>query len=287
MTARALRLAVMAAVLSLAAGGIGRAQDAPPVKDGLPEAIANGMGEARDLFRRGKYEEAAKRFHQYENELKYPVAVSQECFFGEAECYRLLKEYPRAADVYSELLKRFSETLYREQVLQHLFEIAFYWLEDTKAEMKAAAEAGEGKRPPMTLKVPQRDKSKPTFGQERRALGLLAEVRAADRNGPLAERCLFAVAAVKFFRHEYGAAGRLYEELVDGHPSSALAYPALKYAVLAKGQARGSLDRHEEVRKLVERARREYPAQAEADAEFFQRQLNTIEAEEKKEEKKK
>jgi hypothetical protein len=282
MTARAHRLATMAAALSLAVGALAPAQDAPPVKDGLPEAISNGMAEARDLFRRGKYEEAAKRFHQFENELKYPVAVSQECFFVEAECYRLLKEYPRAADVYSELLKRFSETLYREQVLQHLFEIANYWLEDTRTEMKAARDAGEGRRPPLELRLPQRDKSKPTFGQERKALAILGLVRAADTNGPLADRCLFTQAAVKFFRNEYAVAGHLYEELADGYPRSALAYPALKYALLAKLHARGALDRGAEVRKLVERARREYPAEAAADAEFFERQLKQVEALEKK-----
>jgi tetratricopeptide (TPR) repeat protein len=282
MTARVLRLAAMAATLSLAAGPLGRAQDTPPVKDRRAEVIAVGVAEARDLFRHGKYEEAAKRFHQFENELKFPVAVSQECFFTEAECYRLLKEYPRAADVYTEMLKRFPETLYREQVLPHLYEIACYWLENTQAEMKAARDAGEGKRPPVTLRLPQQDKSKPTFGQERKALALLGVVRSADVNGPLAERCLFTQAAVKFFRNEYGAAGHLYEELADAYPRSVLAYPALKYAILAKSHARGALDRREELRKLVERARRDYPAQAKADAEFFERQLKQVEMEEEK-----
>jgi tetratricopeptide (TPR) repeat protein len=281
MIARAHRLAAMAAALSLAAGAVGRAQDGPPVKDGLPEVIAVGVAEARDLFRHGKYEEAAKRFHQFENELKFPAEVSQECFFSEAECYRLLKEYPRAADIYAEMLKRFSETLYREQVLQRLYEIATYWLEDTRAEMKQAKGAGDGPRP-VIMHVPQWDRSKPAFGQERRALALLGLVRSADSHGPLADRCLFTAGGVKYFRHEYGAAGHCFEDLLDGYPRSALAYPALKYAVLSKVQAQGGLGRHEEVRKLVERAQRDYPAQAAADAEFFAQQMKLVEAQEKK-----
>jgi hypothetical protein len=281
MAAQPLRLAAVAMTLSLAAGAVGRAQDVPPAQYGAAEAVAVGVAEARDLFRHGKYEEAAKRFHQFENEIKYPPEISQECFFSEAECYRLLKEYPRAVDVYAEMLKRFSETLYREQVLQQLYDIATYWLEDTRAEVKQAKEAGEGKRPPLSLHWPQRDHSKPA-GQERRALAVLALVRAADLKGPLADRCLFTQGGVKYFRHEYGAAGHCFEDLVDYHPQSPLAYPALKYAVLSKAQARGVLDRGAEVRKLVERARREYPAQAAADAEFFAQQLKQIEAQEKK-----
>ncbi len=280
MTARTLRLAAMAAALSLAAGAAGRAQDVPPAQFGKAEAVAVGVAEARDLFRHGKYEEAAKRFHQFENELKFPAEVSQECFYSEAECYRALKEYPRAVDVYAEMLKRFPETLYREQVLQHLYDIATYWLEDTRAEMKQAKEAG-GQRPPLSLHWPQRDKSKPG-GQERRALAVLALVVAADLHGPLADRCLFTQGGVKFFRHEYGAAGHCFEDLLDYHPQSPLAYPALKYAMLSKAQARGVLDRGAEVRKLAERARREYPAQAAADAEFFAQQLKQVEAQEKK-----
>jgi tetratricopeptide (TPR) repeat protein len=282
MTARALRLAAIAAALSFGPGAAARAQDTPPVKDGLPEAVAVGVAEARDLFRHGKYPEAAQRFRQYQNELKYPVEVSQECFFSEAECYRLQKEYPRAADVYAEMLKRFPETLYREQALQHLFDVATYWLEDTRAEMKQAKEAGEAKRGPLYVRLPQRDKSKPAVGQERRALAVLSLVRAADLHGPLADRCLFTQGGVKFFRHEYGAAGHCFEDLADYYPRSALAYPALKYAVLSKAQARGVLDRREEVRKLVERARRDFPAQAAADAEFFAEQLKQVEAQEKK-----
>jgi tetratricopeptide (TPR) repeat protein len=281
MTARALRLAAIVAALSLAAGG--RAQEAVRDAGELPEALATKMDEARDLFRRGKYEEAAKLFHQFENELHYPVAVSQECFYSEAECYRLLKEYPRAADLYAELLKRFSETLYREQVLQHLYDIANYWLDDTRAEMKQAKETeAEGKRQLVSIRVPQRDRSKPTFGQERKALALLGLVRAADLNGPLADRCLFTQGGVKYFRREFGGAGHCFEDLVDHYPHSPLAYPALKYAVLAKAQARGALDRPQEVRKLVERARRDYPAQAQADGQFFERQLKQIAEEEKK-----
>jgi len=184
-------------------------------------------------------------------------------------------------DVFAELLKRFPDTLYREQVLQHLYEIATCWLEETRAEMKQAKEPGDGKRPALSLRWPQRDKSKPA-GQERRALAVLALVRSADLHGPLADRCLFTQGGVKFFRHEYGAAGHCFEDLADYYPRSPLAYPALKYAVLSKAQARGALDRVGEVRKLVERARREYPTQAAADEEFFAQQLKQVEAQEKK-----
>jgi tetratricopeptide (TPR) repeat protein len=281
MTARALRLATIAAALAPAWGAVGSAQEAPPVKDRTAEVIAVGVAEARDLFRHGKYEEAAKRFHRFENELKFPVEVSQECFFSEAECYRLRKEYPRAADVYAELLKRFPDTLYREQVLGHLFVIANYWLEDTRAEMKAARPGAQGDQA-SPASLPPWDKSKPAFGRERRALNVLAEVRAADPNNPLAERCLFTLAAVKFFRNEFGAADHLYEELADYYPRSPLAYPALKYAALAKVQNRGALDRREELRKLVERARRDFPQQAKADSAFFERQVKQVEMEEKK-----
>jgi hypothetical protein len=180
------------------------------------------------------------------------------------------------------MLKRFPDTLYREQALEHLYDFACYWLEDTRAEMKAARAAEEGKPASPAARVPPWDKSKPAVGRERRALQVLAGVRSADPGGPLAERCLFTLASVKFFRNEYGAAGHLYEELADYYPRSPLAYPALKYAVLAKVHTRGALDRGEELRKLVERARRDFPQQAKADSEFFEQQVKQVEMEEKK-----
>ena len=116
-------------------------EDRPPA--GTPEAELAG---ARELFRRGAYGPAADIFESLGGSKKSSPAVVMEATFYEAESLRLQGRYPRAADLYSKLLKKFPASPYREQALQHLYAISDYWLDETREAMRQSVEVAKGKR---------------------------------------------------------------------------------------------------------------------------------------------
>src|SRR5207249_923176 len=107
------------------AGAARRRPEEKPPQPGTPEAKLAG---ARELFRRGDYAKAADLFHSLTDKSHLPEAVVLEATFYEAECQRVQGRYARAADVYVKLLKLSPSNPYREQAVQHLFDIANYWL---------------------------------------------------------------------------------------------------------------------------------------------------------------
>src|SRR5262249_3111561 len=91
---------------------------------------------AHDLFRRGDDAGAEKLFHKIAENKKNASTVAEEARYYEAECLRLQQEYPKAADTYNRLLNDFNLGVHREQAMERQFEIANYWLEDTRAEIR-------------------------------------------------------------------------------------------------------------------------------------------------------
>ena len=54
----------------------------------------------------------------------------------QAECYRQMEKYPDAVDTYHKMLVDFPGGAYRERACAHIFTIADYWLDDTRAEIQ-------------------------------------------------------------------------------------------------------------------------------------------------------
>jgi len=106
--------------------------EAPPLDPKSPEGRLAG---ARELFRRGDYKTAESIFHRLYRNQKNPLPVLEEARYYEAECLRLQGHYPKAADTYVDLLNKFDRTQYKEQALQHMYDIANYWLDDTRKQM--------------------------------------------------------------------------------------------------------------------------------------------------------
>ena len=136
------------------------------------------------------------------------------------ECLRLTGHYPRAADVYSGLLNKFPNSPYREQCVQHMFDIANFWLDDTRTEMRAEKERGENKRWFVWPNIFHWEKTKPFLDREGRAIEKLEQVRLHDINGPLADQSLFLCGVVKMYNENYRDADYYFSQIPARHPKA-------------------------------------------------------------------
>jgi outer membrane protein assembly factor BamD (BamD/ComL family) len=247
--------------------------DAAPT-EGSPSAELAG---ASELYRRGEYAEAEKVFREVAENTKISVSVAEEARFYEAECLRRQERYPRACDTYHKLLLDFPNGAYREQSVQRMFDIANYWLEDTRAEMKQYEEKDTGKRWFVVTPIVHFEKAKPFLDQEGRALEALERVRFNDVGGSLADKALFLAGSVKFYREDYRAADWAFTQLVEFYPNSKLAPQAVELGIISKHMGTGGSDydgrKVAEARQLINTGMRAYPTLAREKQDFLMKQL--------------
>jgi outer membrane protein assembly factor BamD (BamD/ComL family) len=197
-----------------------------------------------------------------------------------AECNRLQGYYPKAADLYVNLLNKFSHTPYREQAIQHMFDIANYWLDDTRAEMREYKEKREGKRWVVWPRFISFDRTKPFLDREGRAIEKLEQVRLHDGRGPLADHALFMCGVVKLFNEDYRNADTYFSEVANKHKDSPLAAKSVELAIYCKHMSTGGSDydgrKVAEARTLVQTAFDNYPSLAHEKRAFLLRQLDNI-----------
>jgi TolA-binding protein len=241
---------------------------------------ADQLQAAQEFFRRGDYAKAEKLCHQVADNKKNSPTVAEEARYYEAECLRLQQNYPKAADVYNQLLNDFHLGTHREQAMERIFEIANFWLEDTRDEIRREKEKKDGKRwLVMPASFVHTEKTKPLFDEEGRALEKLEQIVINDLNGSRADEALFLMGSVKFYREDYKEADRYFSQLVDYHPRSKFAPQAMEYAIIAKHLSTGGADydarKVAEARKYVDAALRNYVLPADKNA-FLERQLAGI-----------
>jgi outer membrane protein assembly factor BamD (BamD/ComL family) len=250
--------------------------EAPP-KPGSAEAELAG---AHELFRLGDYEKAARIFKRIANNTKNPVQICEEARYYEAESYRLDSYYPKAVDTYVKLLNDFPTGANREQSMQHIFEIANYWLDDTREAMRQERERKDGKRWVVWPHFVQFERSKPFLDEEGRAIDALEQVRYNDMVGPLADKALFLVGSVHFFNEDYKEADHYFSQLVEMHPNSSFATQAVELGIISKHLSTGGADydgrKVAEARILVHKALNNYKELAAQKSDFLTRQLAGI-----------
>jgi outer membrane protein assembly factor BamD (BamD/ComL family) len=251
----------------------------PETKPAQGTAAADLAG-GHVLYREGNFSEAEKIFHKVAENTKNPPPIAEEARYYEAESLRRQARYPKAADTYAKMLNDFPSGAYREQAVQHMFEIANYWLDDTRKQMEEYKEEREGKRWVVWPEFVHFEKTKPLLDEEGRALEKLEQVRYNDMTGPLADKALFLAGSVKFFRKEYKEAAFFYKQLVDMHKNSPLVEQALELAIISTQLSTGgpAYDGRgvAEARKLVDTALRSYPEFAHKKTDFLDRQLFSI-----------
>src|SRR5262245_39436307 len=229
------------------------------------EGVVGSMARARELYRKGEYAEAGDLYgriadNKGASDAKMPFVdkltgnspkpptnaaqIAEEARFYEAECLRLQQKYPSAADTYGRLLADFPSTAYREQALQHLFDISDYWLNDTRKRMKMSRENKDSWWSWVPTDVFHVDKTKPLFDEEGRAIEKLELVHYSDVSGGLGlgDKALFLAGSVKFFNEDYKNADYYFSQLHERHPNSPLAPQAVELAIMSKHLSTGGAD---------------------------------------------
>jgi outer membrane protein assembly factor BamD (BamD/ComL family) len=242
-------------------GGEGLVADTKPTT--VPERARADMAAGREAFRREDYDKAERHFLSVADDEKNPPGTVQEAMYYRAECLRLTGHYPTAADVYAGLLNKFPGTAYREQCVQHMFDIANYWLDDTREEMREDRERKDGKRYVVWPRFVSFEKAKPFLDREGRAIEKLEQVRLHDINGPLADQALFMCGVVKMYHENFREADYYFSQIPQRHPDSKLAAKSLELAIFCKHMSTGGADydgrKSAEARKMVQAALTSYP----------------------------
>jgi outer membrane protein assembly factor BamD (BamD/ComL family) len=232
---------------------------------------------AHEVFRHGDYSKAEDIYRGIADNTKNTAQVGEEARFYEAECMRLQGRYPKACDTYHKVLIDFPSGVYRDQAMQHMFDIADGWLNDTREEMDEVREKRDGKRWVVWPHFVQFDKTKPFLDEEGRALEALQQVRYSDMTGPLADKALFLCGSVHFFNEDYKEADQDFTQLVEMHPTSPLVEKAIELGIIAKHLSTGGSDydgrKVAEARQLVQTALNKYPELRAKKSDFLTRQL--------------
>jgi outer membrane protein assembly factor BamD (BamD/ComL family) len=234
--------------------------DKPPADS----KVAADMAGAHEYYRRGEYDKARRLFRAVADNEHNPPAVAEEARYYQAECLRQEGYYPDAADYFTKLLNDFPAGSYREQAMQHLFDIANYWLDDTRKEMRQDKEKADGKRWFVDQHfVNFLDKTRPHLDEEGHAIDKLEQVSVNAAGGPLGDKALFLMGSVKFFNEDYREADRNFSQLVESYPNSTFAPQAIELAIVSKNLSTGGSDydgrKVAEARRLVDIAFRNYP----------------------------
>lgn len=243
-----------------------------------PELQAK-LDTARRSFQNQEYGEAEKAYADILKDKKIPLNIAEEALFRKAEAQHAVNNLRDAAGTYRLQLKTYPSGQYSNQAARKLFDIALYWLKDTREEMEAAEEGKKswGIRPASWFNF---SKDKPFFEVERNALNCLEEIRLADMGGPLGEKATFYLATVNYFRKDYRMSDLYYTQLYENYPNSKLAPKAVKQAIICKQLCAGGTCYDcrdvEETRKLLDVAGRAYPELVAKDEEWLQRQLVSI-----------
>jgi TolA-binding protein len=247
---------------------------------GLPTLGGDFEG-ARLLFQEQEYAKAEPIFGKIADNKKNVVQVIEAARYYQAECLYKQSKYPAAGDRYLQLLNEFPSASHGEEARQRLFDIANYWLDETRDQMEKAKEVSEGKRwftPPLALV--HWETSKPFLDMEGHAVRMLEGVHMTDPRGPLGEKALFFLASVKFYRRSYVDADNYFYQLVTNYPNSPHAPSALKLSIICKEIATHGPDydgrKLQEARDLIETAKRTYPDLARGEDRFLDKQAVEI-----------
>jgi outer membrane protein assembly factor BamD (BamD/ComL family) len=256
---------------------------APPVAEPAVTVLGGDFEGAKLLFKEKDYVKAAPIFCAIADHAKNPYKVLEEARWFEAECYYEQAKYPDASSRYIQLVNSFPSGAHGELARKRLFDIANYWLDETRAQMEAAREKREGKRWMVwPLQPVHFEDSKPLLDIEGHAIRLLETVYMTNPRSPLAEKALFFLGSVKFYREDWKDADHYFYQLVLNCPNSVHAAKAMQLSILCKEIAQGGPDydgrRLQEARDLVKKAQATYPELARDSDQFLAKQMVQISA---------
>ena len=196
---------------------------------------------AEELFNKGEHHKAQTLFADIADNTQNAALLAEKARYMEAESLREQKKYPAAVASYNRLLQDFTFGAYRERACNQMYAIAYEWLEkDTLAEIEAEQ---SGKKVPWWQERPSMpnvlDSKRPLFDTEGEALKTLDNVQTHDGIGPNADRALFWLGYVNFYRGRFDESDHYFSQLVEMHKDSKLRPAALDMAIMAKNNSTG------------------------------------------------
>jgi tetratricopeptide (TPR) repeat protein len=250
----------------------------PPSEVELHEQCEHLLLEGQHYFRMGQYKTALNLFKKVA--AVFHDDMAEEACFSQAECLRMQQQLPAAAEAYVTLLNDYPCGRLRGQVVQRIFDIANYWLDDTREDMRRIREFQEGKRLFVLPQLWTMDPSKPFLREETRALELLEQIRCHDPLSPLAEKALFLAGSVHFYREDYQEADSCLSRLVEQFPESGLVASAVEMAIVAKELSLDSCQNKEakvqEVAQMLRKVLKDHPELGMMKQDFFGRHSNWL-----------
>jgi outer membrane protein assembly factor BamD (BamD/ComL family) len=268
--------------------------------DGLrhepPTDIFGGdFGKAKQLFSEKKYKEAEVIFGYIADSKKNLLQIQEAARYYQAECFFKMGQYPAAGDNYIALLDSFPSAAHGDTVRKRMFDIANYWLDETRDQMEESRAVQEGKASwmaatlasmrmyPWSIRIHFAD-SQPLFDMEGHAVRLLEKVYMTSPRGELSEKSLFMLASVMFYREKYKDADEYFYRLVQNFPNSSHAAKAMELSIVCKQICTGGPEydgrRLQEARDLIKMAERTYPELAKGQEQFLAKQKIVIHEEE-------
>src|SRR2546421_219929 len=236
---------------------------------------------ARLTFDKKEYAKAEPVFRKIADNAKNMPRVCENARWYQAECFYQRGLYPDAAERYLQLLNTFPSAEHGEDARKKLFDIANYWLDETRDQMEQAREVREGKRWFTTPITPVHwEDSKPLLDIEGHALRLLEAVHMTSPRGPLGDKALFYMGSVKFYRESYRDADHYFYQLVQFYPNSPHAPKALELSIICKQICTGGPDydgrKLQEARELITKARNGYAGLSHGSDQFLTKQMVQI-----------
>lgn len=200
--------------------------------------------------RRKQFEKAAGEFAK--SAARWPgSSIEEDAMFYRAESFFFADRYPKAEEVFGQLVGKHQSTRHLDKISQRRFQIAKYWLDHHEL----------GEDLPFTPNLLARDR--PTFDKFGYAIKTLERIRLDDPTGELADDATMLAASACFEDGRYYRADELLEDLRRYFPNSKHQYDAHRLGLKCKIQLyqgpeydSGPLDDAEE---LVKQMRRQFP----------------------------
>ena len=199
------------------------------------------FADGQALFQKGEFAVAKILFADVADNTQNAPLMAEKARYFEAECLRERGKLPEAAATYHRLLQDFPFGAYRERACNQMYAIAYDWLDEStlqpieKERNGVRAAWWEAVTPGMNVF----DKKKPLFDTEGEALRVLDNVQTHDGIGPNADRALFWLGYVHYYRGRFDDADHYFSQLVELHKDSKLREQAIELAILSKQNATG------------------------------------------------
>ena len=205
-------------------------------------AAEHKLAKADELFAAGRFKDAEDIFEDLADNTRNPVLLAEKARYFEGECQRERGRLAEATATYHRMLQDCPLGVYKERACGRMYDIARGWLKTDTLDQIAAEQAGTA--PAWYARVPQMlpnplDNTRPLLDAEGEALRSLESVNTYDPLGPHADKALYTLGYVNFYRGRFEEADQFFSQLVEMHKTSPLRPQALKLAIMAKNNSTG------------------------------------------------